>query len=392
MNWEENSLDVLCEEITVGYVSSMSNEYIEEGIPFLRSLNIEPYKLNLKAAQLKFISKEFHNKLSKSKLNAGDLAIVRTGIPGTCCVIPKRFGEVNCSDLVIARPKEIVNPYFLCYYINSPLGRGSIGGNLVGVAQKHFNVGVAKRMVIPTPPLHIQKRIADILSAYDNLIENNQKRIKLLEQAAQNIYKEWFVILRFPVHENTPINAETGLPVGWEKKPFDEVTVNNNRKRVPINSTQRSKRQGSYRYYGATGVMDYIDDYIFDGRYLLIAEDGTVYDKDGNAYTQLVEGKFWVNNHAHIISEGSLPIEFVYLAMKHYPIGHLITGAVQLKLSMKNLKRVEIINPSKEILKSFIHIVNPLINQIFTLNSQNQKLKSGRDILLPRLMNRTIEV
>ena len=392
MNWEENSLDVLCEEITVGYVSSMSNEYIEEGIPFLRSLNIEPYKLNLKAAQLKFISKEFHNKLSKSKLNAGDLAIVRTGIPGTCCVIPKRFGEVNCSDLVIARPKEIVNPYFLCYYINSPLGRGSIGGNLVGVAQKHFNVGVAKRMVIPTPPLHIQKRIADILSAYDNLIENNQKRIKLLEQAAQNIYKEWFVILRFPGHENTPINAETGLPVGWEKKPFDEVTVNNNRKRVPINSTQRSKRQGSYRYYGATGVMDYIDDYIFDGRYLLIAEDGTVYDKDGNAYTQLVEGKFWVNNHAHIISEGSLPIEFVYLAMKHYPIGHLITGAVQLKLSMKNLKRVEIINPSKEILKSFIHIVNPLINQIFTLNSQNQKLKSGRDILLPRLMNRTIEV
>jgi type I restriction enzyme S subunit len=242
------------------------------------------------------------------------------------------------------------------------------------------------------PLIQTQKRIADILSAYDNLIENNLKRIKLLEQAAQNIYKEWFVHLRFPGYENTPINEDTGLPVGWVKSPFNDVSFNNNRKRIPVNGTERSKRQGTYRYYGATGVMDYIDDYIFDGRFLLVAEDGTVYDKIGNAYTQLVEGKFWVNNHAHIISGGKLSVEYLYLAMKHYPIGHLITGAVQLKLSMKNLKRVEVINPSDDILEKFMSIVNPMINQVFILNSQNQKLKLARDILLPRLMNRTIEV
>ena len=180
--------------------------------------------------------------------------------------------------------------------------------------------------------------------------------------------------------------------MGWEEKMFNDVSVNNNRKRIPVNGTDRSKRQGNYRYYGATGVMDYIDDYIFDGRFLLIAEDGTVYDKIGNAYTQLVQGKFWVNNHAHIISAGSLPVEYLYLAMKHYPIGHLITGAVQLKLSMKNLKRVEIINPSEEILDQFMSIINPMINQVFILTAQNHKLKAARDILLPRLMNRTIEV
>ena len=249
-----------------------------------------------------------------------------------------------------------------------------------------------KDILIPTPPIQTQKRIADILSAYDDLIENNLKRIKLLEQAAQNIYKEWFVNLRFPGYENTTINEETGLPEGWVKSPFNDVSVNNNRKRIPVNGTERSKRQGAYRYYGATGVMDYIDDYIFDGRFLLVAEDGTVYDKKGNAYTQLVEGKFWVNNHAHIISAGNLPVEYLYLAMKHYPIGHLITGAVQLKLSMKNLKSVGVINPSEDILKKFISIVNPMINQVFTLNTQTQKLKAARDILLPRLMNRTIEV
>jgi len=261
-----------------------------------------------------------------------------------------------------------------------------------GATQDNLSLEKLLTFEVPTPPLQTQKRIADILSAYDDLIENNLKRIKLLEQAAQNIYKEWFVNLRFPGHENTPINVETGLPEGWEKKMFNDVSVNNNRKRIPVNGTDRSKRQGNYRYYGATGVMDYIDDYIFDGRFLLVAEDGTVYDKVGNAYTQLVEGKFWVNNHAHIISAGSLPVEYLYLAMKHYPIGHLITGAVQLKLSMKNLKRVEVINPSEEILEKFMSAVNPMINQVFKLNKQNQKLKAARDILLPRLMNRTIEV
>ncbi len=190
MKWGTKPLDSLCDEITVGFVGTMATYYSDEGVLFLRSQNIEPFKLNLEPSQMKFITPEFHSKLRKSALKEGDIAIVRTGYPGTACVIPSDLGEANCADLVIARPHKGVDSKFVCYFINSPLAMAMIGGSLVGSAQKHFNVGVAKRLEIPCPPLPTQQKIASILSAYDDLIENNLKRIRLLEEAAQHLYRE----------------------------------------------------------------------------------------------------------------------------------------------------------------------------------------------------------
>jgi type I restriction enzyme S subunit len=364
-----------------------------DGYPSIRTPNIGKGRFLLDGVYR--VSEDTYKKWTRRTTpKAEDLILAREAPVGNVAMIPE--GLIPClgQRTVLLRPnKEIIVPKFLCYYLLSYEMQNLIASLSSGATVAHLNMKDIRGLELgEIPSLPLQIRVADILCNYDDLIENNLKRIKLLEQAAQNIYKEWFVNLRFPGHENTPINEETGLPQGWCKSPFNKVSINNNRKRIPINSTERSKRQGNYRYYGATKAMDYIDDYIFDGRYLLIAEDGTVYDKEGNAFTQLVEGKFWVNNHAHIISGDCLPVEFLYLAMKHYPIGHLITGAVQLKLSMKNLSRVDIINPSEEILQAFMSIVNPMINQVFTLDMQNQKLKAARDILLPRLMNRTIEV
>jgi type I restriction enzyme S subunit len=400
MNWDESKLGDVAKVIS-GYAFKSKDFSKNNGIPVIKIKNIQKEKVEVSDEY--FLDESFLSINSKFHCVKDDVLISLTGshitLPNSVVgrvakyhydftsLLNQRGGKIVVTD-----ENKLVNNYlyyYLCQHeVRTTLalfGRG--GANQVNISPSNV-----ESIKIDLPPLQTQKRIADILSAYDDLIENNLKRIKLLEQAAQNIYKEWFVHLRFPGYENIPINEETGLPEAWRKSPFNDVSFNNNRKRIPVNGTERSKRQGNYRYYGATGVMDYIDDYIFDGRFLLVAEDGTVYDNIGNAYTQLVEGKFWVNNHAHIISGGSLPVEYLYLAMKHYPIGHLITGAVQLKLSMKNLKRVDVINPSKDILKNFMSIVDPMINQVFTLNSQNQKLKAARDILLPRLMNRTIEV
>ena len=388
MSWEEVALVDVCE---VGRGSSPrpinDTAYFEGGdIPWIKIADA--------TASGKYIykTKEYVNSYGASfsrHLPSNSLILATSGVSlGQV----KFLGVKGCihDGWLYLKDYNGIDKEFLYYKLISL--QDYFHANSYGAAIQNINTDILRRTKVNLPPLQTQKRIADILSTYDDLIENNLKRIKLLEQAAQNIYKEWFVNLRFPGYENIPINEETGLPEGWEKKMFNDVSENNNRKRIPVNGTDRSKRQGNYRYYGATGVMDYIDDYIFYGRFLLVAEDGTVYDKVGNAYTQLVEGKFWVNNHAHIISAGSLPVEYLYLAMKYYPIGHLITGAVQLKLSMKNLKRVEVINPSEEILEKFMSAVNPMINQVFKLNKQNQKLKAARDILLPRLMNRTIEV
>jgi type I restriction enzyme S subunit len=220
--WKIVEFGELCDEITVGFVGPMANEYVDEGILFLRSQNINAFRLNLSPSQTKYISPAFHKKLKKSKLRAGDIAIVRTGYPGTACVIPEGLGEANCSDLVVARPKKDVDAYFICNYINSPFGFATINGSVVGSAQKHFNVGVAKRLKIPLPPLHAQRKIASILSAYDNLIENNLQRIKLLEELAQRTYEEWFV--KFRVNgEQLEVDGESGLPLGWEKKKLKEL-------------------------------------------------------------------------------------------------------------------------------------------------------------------------
>ena len=221
--WKSIKLKELCREITVGFVGPMATEYVESGIPFLRSQNILPFRLEL--SSIKFISPEFHKKLKKSALHPGDVVVVRTGYPGTACVIPSKLPVSNCADLVIFRPSSQLDPYYLTLIFNSTLGRSHVAGNLVGVAQQHFNVSVAKEMIVNIPPLTTQRKIASILSAYDDLIENNTRRIAILEEMAQSLYRDWFVHFRFPGHEKKRlVESELGLiPEGWEVKTIEET-------------------------------------------------------------------------------------------------------------------------------------------------------------------------
>lgn len=145
-NWQKVKLKEVCVDVTVGHVGSMSSQYVESGIPFLRSQNIQPFRINL--SDIKYISPEFHTKLKKSALKPGDVVVVRTGYPGTACVIPDNLPISNCADLVIIRPNNQINAHFLVYIFNSTWGRGAVAGNLVGVAQQHFNIGAAKELVI----------------------------------------------------------------------------------------------------------------------------------------------------------------------------------------------------------------------------------------------------
>src|SRR5437879_2973589 len=117
-------------------------------------------------------------------------------------MIPNRLPVANCADLVVIRPSDQIDCPYLCCIFNSAWGRSTVSGSLVGVAQQHFNVGVAKEMEITLPPIEIQRRVASILSAYDDLIENNTRRIGSLEEMVQMLYREWFVNFRFPGHEN----------------------------------------------------------------------------------------------------------------------------------------------------------------------------------------------
>jgi type I restriction enzyme S subunit len=188
--WRTVMLESLAREITVGHVGAMATEYVEQGIPFLRSQNVEPLRIN--DADLKFITSAFHSRLKKSALSPGDVVIVRTGKPGACAVIPKFLPVANCSDLVIVRCGKDLDPHFLAYYVNSAAVH-HVNAHLVGAVQQHFNVGAARSMVMQLPGLPEQQAITQILNALEDKIELNRRMNKTLEAMAQALFKSWFV-------------------------------------------------------------------------------------------------------------------------------------------------------------------------------------------------------
>ncbi len=246
-----------------------------------------------------------------------------------------------------------------------------------------------KQFPIPYPS-H-RGKIAFILSAYDDLIENNMRRIRILEEMAQNLYREWFVKFRFPGHENA--HFVDGVPEGWRQSVLSEVSSNYDRLRKPLSKMQRSERQGIYPYYGAAKIFDYIDDYLFDGVYLLVAEDGSVVTPERRPVLQYVSGRFWANNHTHII-QGKQPIstEFLYLMLSNFDISGYITGAAQPKINQANLNRIPVLVPNDELLIRFDTIVADIFCIKIVLQRKNDTLRQTRDLLLPRLISGEIDV
>jgi len=168
--WEWTTFETVCWEITVGHVGPMASEYIEDGIPFLRSLNVRENRFDPK--NLKYVSEKFHKKLSKSHLSTRDIVVVRSGNVGISCVIPETMKEANCSDLVIARPVNGFLSEYGSLFINSILARDQINTMKVGIAQTHFNIGSMKKILIPLAPYDEQKRIVAKVLAFFSIADN----------------------------------------------------------------------------------------------------------------------------------------------------------------------------------------------------------------------------
>jgi type I restriction enzyme, S subunit len=190
-DWPLVKLDELANEITVGFVGSMTHEYVDKGVPFFRSKNISEYEIEW--YDIRYISPAFHRRLKKSVLRPGDVAIVRTGKPGTACVIPDSVDEANCSDIVIVRVNnDKLSAHYLCYFMNS-IASHQVSSHLVGAVQQHFNVASAKTIKIPLPKRDEQEEIVKILKALDDKRKINHQINQTLEAMAQAIFKSWFV-------------------------------------------------------------------------------------------------------------------------------------------------------------------------------------------------------
>ncbi|QSJ20342.1 restriction endonuclease subunit S [Nostoc sp. UHCC 0702] len=191
--WCWGTFDQVCERVTVGHVGSMKDEYIENGIPFLRSQNVRENRYNSEG--IKFISPNFHTQLRKSSLEPGDLVVVRSGSVGVSCVIPETLKEANCSDLVIVKQPKAINPYFAAFYMNS-VARSRVNAQQVGVALIHFNTQSMAAMPVPIPPIIEQLKIVEavelLLSVIDQLEKTIDVNLKRAERLRQTILKQAF--------------------------------------------------------------------------------------------------------------------------------------------------------------------------------------------------------
>lgn len=238
------------------------------------------------------------------------------------------------------------------------------------------------------PDLATQKKIAEILSAHDAKIENNNLIIKNLELMAQTLFDEWFVKFRFPGYEKSKfIESEMGqLPEGWEASSLGRVSSNHDSKRVPLASMERNKRKGNIPYYGANGILDYIDEAIYSGEYILFAEDGTVKTEKNTPVIYLVDGDFWVNNHAHIISGKSVSNYFLYLSLRKINIDPYVTGGVQPKITQHNLNSIPVLVPDSETLGRFEQFTKSVNRLLKETAKENKFLVQSRDQLLAKLI------
>ena len=238
-------------------------------------------------------------------------------------------------------------------------------------------------LTIPVPPIPIQAIIVETLGCIEKKIDYNKQVNDNLRQQAQALYKQCF-----------PYRVDDDLPAGWRIGTVGEIIEIHDSKPIPLSGAERAKMEKkTYPYYGAAALMDYVDDYIFDGKYLLLGEDGTVVDDAGYPILQYVWGKFWVNNHAHILT-GKLGfnVESLYMLFKQTPVKAIVTGAVQPKISQANLRSIQVVIPPQKLLTDYNNQISPLFALLRTNEEANQSLATLRDTLLPKLMSGEIDV
>lgn len=334
------------------------------------------------------------------------------------CVRGSTTGRMNWADQEYAIGRGIAAIRHKTEILCQPFIRAAIElklSELLASATGSTFPNVSKDQLIslPIPSIGLgdQLQISLILGTLDDRIELNRQMAATLKEMARAIFKSWFIDFD-PVYaksEGRPTNlpqeidslfpdsfeeSELGkIPTGWQATEFVAVSSVFDSKRVPLSSRARAERKGVYPYYGATSVMDYVDDYLFDGVYLLMGEDGSVINPDGTPYLQYVWGKFWVNNHAHVIQGANgISTEHLLIHLMHADIGPFITGAVQLKLNQGNMNRIPFLHPGLEIAELYTRNSQLLFGRIRELEDQTTTLRAMRDSLLPQLLSGNFKV
>ena len=381
MEFKEECLKNILQEI-IDYrgktPKKLGGEWSKAGIRALSAKNIKTGKI-VQENTIKFVNEELYKKWMKKEVEKGTILITSEAPFGEIFYWDSEEKIVLSQRIFGIKINKDYNSQYIYYYMmtrnfKNQLNCRATGSTVTGLRQPEL-----LKCKIKIPNKENQDKIASILKNIDRKIEiNNQINDSLLE-LGDILYKAYF-------------GNKTELPRDWKVCKLKEVANNYDSKRKPMSSREREKHPGKYPYYGATSIIDYVEDYIFDGIYLLMGEDGTVVTSEGNPVLQYIWGKNWVNNHAHVLEGKIISTEHLMFCLRNCNVRNIITGAVQPKINQENMNNINIVLADEQTNKKYEKTIHLIMKQYRSNREENRKLEQVRDLLLPKLMNGEINL
>ena len=399
MSWKKAKLSECCQSISDG--DHQAPPKSNKGIPFVTISNIKDNSFDFTNC-MHVPQSYYDNLLAKRKPQKGDILYSVVGSFGIPVLIKENVKFTFQRHIVILRPNpHIVEPAYMYYSMLSKAFFLQADAAAIGAAQRTISLSSLQNLTINLLDLPTQRRIASILSAYDDLIENNRRQIKLLEEAAQRLYREWFVELRFPGHES--VKVVDGVPEGWMKGTVDNIVKLLSG--YPFKSSEYVS-SGKYRLITIKNVkdgefspdnVDYIDQ-LPDKvpSHCILTEGDILLSLTGNIGRVCI-----VNGYNYLLNQRVAKLQTLHPAYAYCmfrskemlnKMTALSNGVAQQNLSPIRVEKIRILIPSSNLLFQFKNIVEPIISQIILLNNQITFACEARDRLLPELMGREIEV
>mgnify|MGYP004623159795 CR=1 FL=1 len=388
MSWIACTLDDICDKVD-GHIQTgpfgsqlHQSDYSEVGTPVVMPKDIVNGTISEEG--IARVSEEHVLRLSRHKVRTGDILFSRRGDVGRCAYIsPKEQGWLcGTGCLRVTVDAKVADSKFIFYYLQQASAIDWIEKHAIGATMLNLNTGILATVPIMLPSLPTQRRIASILSAYDDLIENNRRQIKLLEEAAQRLYREWFVELRFPGHES--VKVVDGVPEGWMKVCLKDICETKTGKK----DANFGCDDGAYPFFTCAQAPIKAPSYSFDCSAVILAGNG-----DFNV--KLYRGKFEAYQRTYVLSPANTEYLFLLYNAVRRNMNVLTKGASgsTIKFLTKGMiDSIDLLIPSSQLLTTYNQNSEALQKSIEVLRRKIALAVEARDRLLPRLMNHEMEV
>ena len=384
--WKKVKLGEISADIQTGPFGSQlhMSDYSEKGIPVVMPKDMINGKIT--EENIARVTDNHVKRLNRYIISSGNILYARRGDVGKCVYVSEKESGWLCGTgcLRININTAIANPKFVFFQLQKTETIGWVEKNAVGATMLNLNTSILANVPLHLPPLPTQQKIASILSAYDDLIENNRRQIKLLEEAALKLYKEWFVKLNFPGHETTKI--ADGVPEGWKKGKLSDLGEFKRGKTI----TKDQTISGSVPVVaGGLEPAYYHNEFNTESPVITVSGSGA-----NAGFTRMYNERVWASDCSFLDSSKCDCLFFIYCVLKSSTaiVDSLQKGAAQPHVYAKDINALEILIPNKDILEKFEKLTKPYFNKIKNCQLSIVNLQSARDKLLPKLMNGEIEV